>query len=269
VVSTPIVNTLVDAYAYLRFLKIRPWYDWDEFNARIARNERKRREWNSLYRVSCLTTFGPADLAITRLHAVMSIFLLRRQKNTKLDGEPIIKLPPKEIKLVKLEFSKEERDIYDMVEARNQAIFNRYLRAGTVLKYVTFLTVPLNMLIRGCRNYHHVLVLLLRLRQICSHPSLVAEDADAYAQPHEADEDFRIEFANELTRAARLVSEDFVAKMKARFYREALARIEAEKSVRYVDFSKIMNGVWMAYLIPSSQRMRLLKRKTALFVSMP
>ena len=84
-----------------------------------------------------LTTAGSADFAITRLHAVMSTFLLRRQKNTKLDGESIIKLPEKDIKLIKLEFSKEERDVYNMVEARNQAIFNRYLREGTVLKYVT------------------------------------------------------------------------------------------------------------------------------------
>lgn len=71
----------------------------------------------------------------------MSTFLLRRQKNTKLDGEPIIKLPEKDIKLVKLEFSKEERDVYNMVEARNQAIFNRYLHEGTVLKYVTLMGV--------------------------------------------------------------------------------------------------------------------------------
>ena len=52
-----------------------------------------------------------------------------------LDGKKLIELPEKEVKLVKLEFSKEEREIYQMVEARSQAKFNRYLRAGTVLKY--------------------------------------------------------------------------------------------------------------------------------------
>jgi spermidine synthase len=74
-------------------------------------------------------------------------------------------------------------------------------------------------------------VLLLRLRQICSHATLLAEDGDAYVQSHEADEDFIIEFANELTRARRLVSEEFVTKMKEKFKREALARMEAEKAV--------------------------------------
>jgi SNF2 family DNA or RNA helicase len=52
-----------------------------------------------------------------------------------LDGKKLIELPEKETKLIKLEFSKEELDIYQMVEARSQAKFNRYLRAGTVLKY--------------------------------------------------------------------------------------------------------------------------------------
>jgi SNF2 family DNA or RNA helicase len=73
----------------------------------------------------------------------MNTFILRRQKNTKLDGNPIIDLPEKEVKLVKLEFSKEERDIYKTIEARNRAIFNSYLREGTVLKYV--ISVDLSM----------------------------------------------------------------------------------------------------------------------------
>ena len=41
---TPIINSLSDAYGYLRFLKIRPWYDWDEFNLHIARLEKKQGE---------------------------------------------------------------------------------------------------------------------------------------------------------------------------------------------------------------------------------
>ena len=160
----------------------------------------------------------------------MGTFLLRRQKNTKLDGEPIIKLPNKEIKLVKLEFSPEEREVYKMAETRNQAIFNRYLRAGTVLKYVA-LTNKGYMYLLEDRNYHHVLVLLLRLRQICSHATLLAEDGNAYVQRHEVDDNFMIEFASELTRARRLVSEDFVTKMKEKFKREALARMEDERAV--------------------------------------
>ena len=79
-----------------------------------------------------------AGLAVTRLQAIMNTFLLRRKKDSMLDGKRLIELPEKEIKLIKLEFSKEEREIYQMVEARSQAKFNRYLRAGTVLKYEVF-----------------------------------------------------------------------------------------------------------------------------------
>lgn len=51
-----------------------------------------------------------------------------------LDGKPLVELPSKTVELCKLDFSQEERDIYKMVEMKSQAIFNRYLRAGTVLK---------------------------------------------------------------------------------------------------------------------------------------
>jgi hypothetical protein len=70
-----------------------------------------------------------------------------------LDGKRLIELPSKTVDLLKLEFSEEERAVYKMVstasanltpnrcpcfcsqiEARSQATFNRFLRAGTVLK---------------------------------------------------------------------------------------------------------------------------------------
>lgn len=82
-----------------------------------------------------------------------------------------------------------------------------------------------------CRNYHQVLVLLLRLRQICSHPSLIQEDGVAYIGPDEHFEDIKPEFATELTRAKRLISAEFVAKLREKYKNEALDRMEAEKLV--------------------------------------
>ncbi|PPQ82538.1 hypothetical protein CVT25_007147 [Psilocybe cyanescens] len=192
--GTPIVNSLADVYGLIRFLKLRPWYDWTHFQSKIGVLEKRN-----------------PGLAVARLQKVMVLFLLRRKKDSKLDGKNLIELPEKRVELVKLEFSEEEKEIYNMVEARSQAKFNRYLRAGTVLK-----------------NYHQVLVLLLRLRQVCSHPSLIQEDGVAFVNPDEAD--VKPEFSTELTRARRLVSPEFVAKMKERFLQDALARIEAEKN---------------------------------------
>ena len=60
--------------------------------------------------------------------------MLRRRKDTELDGRRLVELPPKEVVLTKLEFSQDERDIYKAIETQSQIKFNKYLRAGTVLK---------------------------------------------------------------------------------------------------------------------------------------
>jgi SNF2 family DNA or RNA helicase len=59
--------------------------------------------------------FSIAQLAVTRLQAIFGSFLLRRLKNSLLDGKRLIELPKKTVDLVKLEFSQEEREIYTMV----------------------------------------------------------------------------------------------------------------------------------------------------------
>lgn len=78
-------------------------------------------------------------LATRRLQAIFASCLLRRKKDSKLDGKRLVELPEKTVELLKLEFTKDERDIYQMVETKSQQIFNRYLRAGTVLKWVFYL----------------------------------------------------------------------------------------------------------------------------------
>lgn len=118
------------------------------------------------------------------------------------------------------------------MEAKTQAKFNRYLRAGTVLKYVyeSQPVASLSYCHTYCRNYSQVLVLLLRLRQICSHPSLIQEDGVAFVGPEEVDNE-KPELSNELTRAKRLVSQEFVDKVKHRLKDSALRRLAAEKEV--------------------------------------
>lgn len=44
-------------------------------------------------------------------------------QGTMLDGEPIIRLPPKTIKLYKVDFTPEERDFYCRLEADSCAQF--------------------------------------------------------------------------------------------------------------------------------------------------
>ncbi|KAG2151182.1 SNF2 family N-terminal domain-containing protein [Suillus bovinus] len=204
--GTPIINGLVDAYALFRFLRFRPWYDWHEFNGHVSIIERKNPE-----------------LASKRLQAIFISIMLRRKKDSMLDGKRLIELPTKHVEMEKLDFSKEEREIYQMVEARSQAKFNRFLRAGTVLKYCTISLSQVSLMTR----LKTVLVMLLRLRQVCSHPALIQETSEALLAADQLDGGHDLKA--ELTRAARVVSSDFVTKLKAKYFQCALARIQAEK----------------------------------------
>ncbi|KAG6884788.1 hypothetical protein C0993_008278 [Termitomyces sp. T159_Od127] len=198
---------LIDVYGYLRFLQVRPWYDWEEFQHHIGSLEKRR-----------------PTLAVSRLQTIIATFLLRRMKDTTMDGKRLIELPERKVSLVRLQFSKEELDIYKTVEAGAQANFNRFLKAGTVLKQ----SLPLFSTGGKLRNYTQVLVLLLRLRQICSHPSLVQEGGAAFISSDPTDNDESIT-EKELSRAHRLVSSEFVATMKAKLKASSVQRMEAEK----------------------------------------
>lgn len=54
--------------------------------------------------------------------------LLRRNKESTLDGQKLIELPPKTTKFEDLDFGEEEREIYEFVQQKSAAVFNRYLR---------------------------------------------------------------------------------------------------------------------------------------------
>ncbi|KAH7335005.1 SNF2 family N-terminal domain-containing protein [Rhizoctonia solani] len=144
--GTPVTNTLADLYGLVRYLHFAPFNDWPEFNERIAKVQKNN-----------------PKLAGQRAQALLKKCLLRRTKDSKLDGKPLITLPPKTIDMEILEFSPDERQIYAAVEARQQQKLNKFIRAGTVMK-----------------NYHVILVMLLRLRQVCNHPQLIAYAAGEF-----------------------------------------------------------------------------------------
>lgn len=93
-----------------------------------------------------------------QLRVLVKSVCLRRTKTSKIDGEPILQLPPKVTEKVHVLFDERETEVYSELDTSTQRQINRYLDAGTL-----------------GRNYSHVLVLLLRLRQACCHPLLMAE----------------------------------------------------------------------------------------------
>lgn len=71
--------------------------------------------------------------------------------------------------------------------------------------------------------------MLLRLRQLCSHPSLIQDDKTAYLITGDGDDELTQESKDELLRAQKLLGVNFVAKMKNQRLEIAQQRIEAEK----------------------------------------
>ncbi|KAJ4703417.1 Helicase-like transcription factor CHR28 [Melia azedarach] len=137
--GTPIQNAIDDLYSYFRFLRYDPF---------------------AVYKSFCSTIKVPISKnpvkGYKKLQAVLKTIMLRRTKGTLLDGEPIINLPPKEIKLKQVEFTDEERQFYNQLEIDSRDQFKEYAAAGTVKQ-----------------NYVNILLMLLRLRQACDHPLLV------------------------------------------------------------------------------------------------
>jgi SNF2 family DNA or RNA helicase len=93
---------------------------------------------------------------LKRLSVVLKGCLLRRTKTTKgSDGELIVKLPSRHIENVTIDLSSKERKLYEAIENKAGALFN-------------------NLLIKKNSNiYSAVLTLILRLRQVATHPHLI------------------------------------------------------------------------------------------------
>ncbi|PPQ64913.1 hypothetical protein CVT24_008253 [Panaeolus cyanescens] len=190
--GTPVTNTLADIYGLLRFGHFRPWNDWHSFDSHIAK-------------VQILD----APLAGSRAQAVLKPLLLRRTKNSKLDGEPLLKLPVKDIEIVNLQFTPDEREIYNHLEGVTQMKINRFIKEGTLVK-----------------NHSYILVMILRLRQLCCHPYLILSQEDE--DEDEDEETSEQTAANELIRAKTYMGQAWVNEIKRSFLDAAIKKERRE-----------------------------------------
>ncbi|RKP06182.1 SNF2 family N-terminal domain-containing protein, partial [Thamnocephalis sphaerospora] len=133
--GTPVQNRLVDLYSLIKFLRIEP------FNQRAI--------WQQSF-TRPITRGNPE--AMQRLQTLLKYITIRRTKESTLDGRPLLQLPPKEDRIVWLELSKTERDVYDDWTKRAQESVESYKRQDI--------------------SFSSVLEVLLRLRQACVHPIL-------------------------------------------------------------------------------------------------
>lgn len=165
--GTPMMNNVGELYSLIHFLRIRPYNDWSRFSAEfgmLTKGTSRDQEMKN---------------AMLKLQAVLKAILLRRTKTSRIDGKPIITLPPKTEEIQHVVFSDDEQAYYNSLESRTQLQFNKYMKAGTVGK-----------------NYSNILVLLLRLRQCCCHPHLITDFDEA---PGELSDEAMMELAKMLT----------------------------------------------------------------------
>jgi SNF2 family DNA or RNA helicase len=141
--GTPMMNNVEEFYSLVKFLRIRPYSEWQKFRLDIA---------------SPLKQGGGKDRAMQKLQALCKAVMLRRTKQSKFEGQPILILPERTTEVDNPVFSDDEAEFYKAVEQKTKLQFNRYLKAGTVGS-----------------SYSAILVLLLRLRQACCHPHLLKD----------------------------------------------------------------------------------------------
>lgn len=103
--------------------------------------------------------------------------MLRRRKDQTLNGEVLIKLPKRTVKVISCQFDTSESQFYDALESKMEGVIEKLMSSG-----------------QGNSSYISVLLLLLRLRQgtsligittsrlinyspaACNHPILVSAD---------------------------------------------------------------------------------------------
>ncbi|KAL1822508.1 hypothetical protein ACET3Z_009286 [Daucus carota] len=122
VTGTPLLNTTMDMYSFMSFLKYQPFTD--------------KHSWKK-------TLLKPVDTSseVTRLEAVMEAICLRRTKEQNILG-----LPQKIIKICSLDLAAEERELYDQMEVEAKTGVQDYISTGTVRNhYLAVLGIVLRL----------------------------------------------------------------------------------------------------------------------------
>ena len=125
-------NNVEELFSLLKFLRIRPLNVWETFNEQINKPVKS----------------GRSVRAMKRLQVVLKAIMLRRRKDTILNGKPLIKLPPRIVNINTCMFDSDEREFSEAIQSKVELTLNKFMKNGDMMK-----------------NYTSMLVLLLRLRQ--------------------------------------------------------------------------------------------------------
>ncbi|KXZ51801.1 hypothetical protein GPECTOR_11g243 [Gonium pectorale] len=131
VTGTPIQNRMADLYGLCAYLRLEPLQDKSIFTRAIERPLK-----------------AGDTTAVKRLQVLMGSIAMRRTKDLRIGGRPLVVLPRKSINLVTVHLTREDRAKYDALELQGRRMVAHALETSTLLE-----------------NYMSVLEIILRLRQ--------------------------------------------------------------------------------------------------------
>ncbi|GAA5993647.1 hypothetical protein JCM10908_000659 [Rhodotorula pacifica] len=157
--GTPIQNSVMDMHALFAFLGptvVNPLHEIGTFKSKIEQPIKNKR----------------AKIGLARLSIVLQAVMLRRVKTQTINGRPLLQLPKREVIESKGPFlDAAEAEFYAKIEQKTADALKEQIADEKF-------------------NYVKVLTKLLRMRQACSHPSLVTkesvEDAKDALEPRPA-----------------------------------------------------------------------------------
>ncbi|XP_046413162.1 transcription termination factor 2 [Neodiprion fabricii] len=171
--GTPIQNKELDLYALLKFLKCSPFDDLRVWKRWVDNKNAAGQE---------------------RLATVMKTLMLRRTKVELQAKGGLGSLPDKNLDEIRIKLDPEEQLVYEKVLVFSRSLFAQFLHQRAEKNHMyemhsgkfdnpSFLKTPKDTQFTKVQNEllarhadvkaHEILVLLLRLRQVCCHPALI------------------------------------------------------------------------------------------------
>ncbi|KAG0655682.1 hypothetical protein C6P46_000771 [Rhodotorula mucilaginosa] len=148
--GTPIQNSVMDMHALFAFLGptvVRPLHELATFKSKIEQPIKNKR----------------AKIGLARLSIVLQAVMLRRVKTQIINGRPLLQLPKREVIESKGPFlDAAEAEFYAKIEQKTTDALKEQMKQGGADDKI---------------NYVKMLTKLLRMRQACSHPSLVTKES--------------------------------------------------------------------------------------------
>lgn len=133
--GTPLQNSIMDIYPLVAWLRVSPWKSFSFFKKEVV---------------------DKVDEGYVNAQRMLKPLMIRRTKATKgPDGKPLVELPPRRNKIVRIELSPEEKDFYRALFWKTKLEFDKFEKSNAVMFNIT-----------------HVLQLIVRLRQALCHPIL-------------------------------------------------------------------------------------------------